>query len=102
MLFSRGLFVVGSASRPKHRLELDTLGPYMTLYMAFICIALAGSLSTRLSLRFFAFHLTAGFGVFLEHVVPVFQNGHLLKIAVLVHQRVILEGDAIPPRRSRR
>ena len=30
----------------------------MTLYMAFICIALAGSLSTRLSLRFFAFHLT--------------------------------------------
>ena len=38
-----------------------------------------------------------GFGVFLEHVVPVFQNGHLLKIAVLVHQRVILEGDAIPP-----
>ena len=48
-----GLFVVGSASRPKHRLELDTLGPYMTLYMAFICIALAGSLSTRLSLRFF-------------------------------------------------
>ena len=39
-------------------LELDTLGPYMTLYMAFICIALAGSLSTRLSLRFFAFHLT--------------------------------------------
>ena len=53
-----GLFVVGSASRPKHRLELDTLGPYMTLYMAFICIALAGSLSTRLSLRFFAFHLT--------------------------------------------
>ena len=53
-----GLFVVGSASRPKHRLELDTLGPYMTFYMAFICIALAGSLSTRLSLRFFAFHLT--------------------------------------------
>ena len=52
-----GLFVVGSASRPKHRLELDTLGPYMTFYMAFICIALAGSLST-LSLRFFAFHLT--------------------------------------------
>ena len=53
-----GLFVVGSASRPKHRLELDTLGPYLTLYMAFICIATAGSLSTRLSLRFFAFHLT--------------------------------------------
>ena len=54
-----GLFVMGSASRAKDRLELDTLGPYMTLYMAFICIALAGSISTRLSMRFFAFHVTA-------------------------------------------
>ena len=54
-----GLFVVGSASRRTYRLELDTLGPYMTLYMAFICLALLGSLSTHLSLRFFAFHLTA-------------------------------------------
>ena len=54
-----GLFVVGSAARAKSRLELDTLGPYMTIYMAFICIATAGSLSTSLSLRFFAFHLTA-------------------------------------------
>lgn len=54
-----GLFVMGSASRAKDRLELDTLGPYMTLYMAFICIALAGSISTRLSMRFFAFHITA-------------------------------------------
>ena len=53
------LFVAGSAVRRTQRLELDTLGPYMTLYMAFICIALAGSLSTRLSMRFFAFHLTA-------------------------------------------
>lgn len=54
-----GLFVIGSASRAKDRLELDTLGPYMSLYMAFICIALAGSISTRLSMRFFAFHITA-------------------------------------------
>ena len=54
-----GLFVVGSASRPRHKLELDAQGPYFTVYMAFLCIALVGSLSTHLSLRFFAFHLTA-------------------------------------------
>ena len=53
------LFVAGSASRRQLRLELDTLGPYMTIYMAFICLALLGSLSTHLSLRFFAFHLTS-------------------------------------------
>ena len=52
------LFVIGSASRPKNRLELDRLGPYMIFYMGFICAALAGSLSTHMSLRFFAFHLT--------------------------------------------
>mgnify|MGYP003375660674 FL=1 len=52
------LFIIGSASRSRARLELDTLGPYMTLYMGFICIALLGSISTHLSLRFFAFHLT--------------------------------------------
>lgn len=52
------LFVLGSAARPKRRLELDRLGPYMVFYMAFLCIALAGSLSTRLSMRFFFFHLT--------------------------------------------
>ena len=54
-----GLFVVGSASRSRHKLELDAQGPYFTIYMAFLCIALVGSLSTHLSLRFFAFHLTA-------------------------------------------
>lgn len=53
------LFIVGSASRRHYRLELDTLGPYMSIYMAFICLALLGSLSTRMSMRFFAFHLTS-------------------------------------------
>ena len=53
-----GLFVIGSASRSRDRLELDTLGPYMTLYMGLICVALMGSISTHLSMRFFAFHLT--------------------------------------------
>ena len=43
------LFILGAASRPKHRLELDRLGPYMVFYMGFICIAFAASLSTRLS-----------------------------------------------------
>ena len=52
------LFVVGSATRPKLRLELDRLGPYMIFYMGFICISLAASLSTRMSMRFFFFHLT--------------------------------------------
>lgn len=53
------LFIAGSASRRHYRLELDALGPYMSIYMAFICLALLGSLSTRMSLRFFAFHLTS-------------------------------------------
>ena len=53
------LFIAGSASRRRLRLELDTLGPYMTIYMAFICLALLGSLSTRMSMRFFAFHVTS-------------------------------------------
>lgn len=52
------LLVMGSASRPRLRLELDRLGPYMIFYMGFICIALAGSIATRLSMRFFFFHLT--------------------------------------------
>src|SRR5699024_2235240 len=48
-----------SASRSRRKLELDAQGPYFTVYMAFICIATVGSLSTHMSLRFFAFHLTA-------------------------------------------
>ena len=53
------LFVIGAASRPKHRLELDQLGPYMTLYMGFICYGMAASLAETLSMRFFAFHLAS-------------------------------------------
>ena len=53
------LFLLGAASRPKHRLELDRLGPYMTLYMGFICYGMAASLAETMSLRFFAFHITA-------------------------------------------
>lgn len=53
------LFLLGAASRPRRRLELDRLGPYMTLYMGFICYGMAASLAETLSLRFFIFHLTA-------------------------------------------
>ena len=53
-----GLFCVGNACRAKDRLELDRLGPYVTLFWGFVCIGLAGSYSTGLSLRFFFFHLT--------------------------------------------
>ncbi len=53
------IFVLGAGARSKHRLEVDRLGPYMTLYMGFICYGLVVSLSEKLSLRFFAFHVTA-------------------------------------------
>ena len=74
-----GLFVVGSASRAKSRLELDAQGPYFTFYMAFLCIALAGSLSTRMSIRFFAFHLTAFLLVLLAvSAVRKYEQLHLM------------------------
>ncbi len=53
------LFVVGSAARPKHRLEPVIFGPYMLFYLLCIGGALAASLSTSLSLRFFFFHATS-------------------------------------------
>ena len=51
------LFVVGSASRPKHHLESAIFGPYMLFYLMCIGCALVASLSTRLSMRFFSFHV---------------------------------------------
>ncbi len=51
------LFLLGCARRESYRLELDRLGPYFTLFMGFVCYALVASLSTRLSLRFFAFYV---------------------------------------------
>lgn len=79
-----GLFVLGSADRPRLRLELDRLGPYMIFYMGFICIALAASLSTRLSLRFFFFHLT-GFLLVLVLVSSIRKYEQLqLTIALVV------------------
>lgn len=54
-----GLFILGAMFRRTSRLELDQLGPYVTLYMGTICYALLTSLATRLSMRFFLFHVTA-------------------------------------------
>ncbi len=51
------LFVFASGKRST-RLELDCLGPYVIFFFAFVGIALASSLITRLSMRFFFFHVT--------------------------------------------
>lgn len=76
------LFILGSAARPKHRLELDRLGPYMTLYMGFICYALVTSLSTRDSMRAFGFHVTS-FLLVLVLVSAVRKYEQLQAVAVL-------------------
>lgn len=76
------LFALGSAARPSHRLEMVELGPYLTLFMAFVCYALLTSLSTRLSLRFFIFHITA-FLLALLVVSSVKKYEQLQLIAVL-------------------
>lgn len=51
------LFVLGTANS-RGRLEFERMGPYLTFFFAFVCIALVTSLSTSLSLRFFLFHVT--------------------------------------------
>ena len=76
------LFVLGSAARPRLRLELDRLGPYMLLYMGLVVYALAGSMSTSMSVRFFAFHLT-GFLIVLLVVSCVRKYEQLQLMAVL-------------------
>ena len=65
------LFLAGCMARPKHRLDLDKLGPYYTLFMAFVCYGFLCSLGTdfssglvsgitgSLSWRFFVFHAIA-------------------------------------------
>lgn len=53
------LFILGSASRQRSRLEVDALGPYMFFYGCLIILAAAGSASTGLSLRFLLFHITS-------------------------------------------
>lgn len=52
------IFLLGAMKRNRQRLQVEQLGPYMTLYMAFICYGLLASFSLSLSLRFFVFHVT--------------------------------------------
>ena len=51
------LFICGTANS-RERLEFVRVGPYLTFFFAFICIAFVTSRSTSLSLRFFLFHVT--------------------------------------------
>ena len=53
------LFIFGSAARPERRLDADLFGPYTLFYLLCVGGALAFSLSTSLSLRFFLFHAAA-------------------------------------------
>lgn len=52
-------FYAGAAVRPRRRLELDRMGPYLALYAAMVCLSLVLSQDVSLSLRFFIFHVTA-------------------------------------------
>lgn len=73
------LFLAGCMSRTPRRLQIERLGPYMTLYMGFIFYGLAASLSTSLSMRFFVFHVTCFLIVLLAlSSVRKYQHVHLL------------------------
>lgn len=52
------LFLIGSMTRSRQRLQVEQLGPYLIFYILFICYGLAASFSVSLSMRFFVFHLT--------------------------------------------
>lgn len=58
VLLVTALFLLGAMTRSRQRLQVEQLGPYMTLYMAFICYGLLASFSLSLSMRFFVFHVT--------------------------------------------
>lgn len=51
------LYCVGCSNR-KNTLEVGRFGPYFGFYVLFITLGLVCSLSPRLSLRFFLFHMT--------------------------------------------
>ncbi len=53
------LFALGCARKPKSRLEPGALGPWLILFMAFVCYAFLSSLSWKMSLRFVGFYLAA-------------------------------------------
>ena len=53
------LFAVGSANHSHMRVEGERVGPYLVFFLLCVGGALVNSLSTSLSMRFFAFHLTS-------------------------------------------
>ncbi|BDF67850.1 hypothetical protein CE91St43_18220 [Oscillospiraceae bacterium] len=76
------LFALGAAARPSHRLEMVSVGPYLTLFMAFVCYAFLCSLNSGASLRFVGFYITA-FLLTLLVVSSVKKYEQLQLIAVL-------------------
>lgn len=76
------IFLAGAMARPKHRLDLDQLGPYYTLFMGFVCYGLVASLSTNLSMRFFVFHMIAF--LLTLFTVSTVQKVEQLQLAVVV------------------
>lgn len=77
------LFLVGCAARRRWRLELDTLGPYFTIFAGFIMYGLIASLSTSLSMRFFIFYIIA-FLITFYTVSAVHRAEELQLLAVIV------------------
>lgn len=60
-----GLFALGIPKKPSQRLAPAAVGPYYFLFFLTVCLGLVSSFSLSMSLRFFAFHLTAFFLVLL-------------------------------------
>jgi len=77
------LFALGAAGRPRQRLDMKALGPYFTLFMAFLCYGFLSSLDWSLSLRFVGFYVAA-FLFCLLAVSSVERYEQLEQIAALV------------------
>mgnify|MGYP005766749417 FL=1 len=75
-------FALGSATRPRQRLEAERLGPYYLLFLAFVCYGLICSLIPTLSVRYFLFHMGC-FLVVLLTVSAVNNARQLQRLVVL-------------------
>ena len=84
-----GLFLVGCMNRSRQHLQIGRLGPYMTLYIGFICYGLVASLSTSLSIRFFVFHVTC-FLIVLVVVSSIKKYKHLHWMIAIVGVGLLL------------
>lgn len=82
ILVVAGLFLVGQANQRKYALTLTETGPYLGLYVLWICYGLITSSSIDLSVRFFLFHMT---GVLLILVVVSgIKNYQQLQIMIIL------------------